>query len=306
MVLDIPKIYNPPNKQDICVGLSFFSPYDYVTPKMNLNIVIEQLKQSKIPFFTIELLYPNQKNSITSPTITVYGNSVLFSKENLWNILETKIPKEYSKIIFMDADIKFSDPDWINKASTALDYHDTIQPMEYIFRDIYHNDILMNPDQGHTHKVIAKTIADNLIDNHHPNKNQWFGHPGHAIGIRRDFFHKIGGLFEYGINGFGDAMYWGYFHTVNLMGINFGSKLYPDYHKIRKQIYAMKTDSTVGYLKDIYCLHLYHGETKNRKYGNRNHYVPENFQLYKNKYGVLEIFGEHDLKQYWIDRREDD
>jgi hypothetical protein len=304
MILDIPKIYNPPNRKDICVGLSFFSPHNYITPKMNLEIVIEQLEQSKIPFFTIELLYPNQYNSIVSPTITVYGKSVLFSKENLWNILETQIPKQYNKIIFIDADIKFSDPDWINKASDALDYYETIQPMEYIFRDIYYNDCSVNFEQGKTHKVIAKSIADKLIDDADP--KQFFGHPGHAIGIRRDFFHNIGGLFEYGINGFGDAMYWGYFHKLNLMGIDFGSQLYPEYHSLRNKIYAMKTDKTVGYLEDVYCLHLHHGETKNRKYGNRNHYVPKNFRLYKNKYGVLEISGKHDLKQYWIDRKEDD
>lgn len=304
MILNIPDIYNAPIKNDICVALSFFSPYNYETPKMNLAIVLDQLSKSNIPFYTIELLYPGQKNLIKDPTITVYGKSVLFSKENLWNILETKIPQEYKKIIFIDADIKFSDADWFNKASEALDIYDTIQPMEYIYRDIFSNDISFDLEKGKIHNIIAKNIAEKrmIMDK----EIKFYGHPGHAIGIRRDFFHKIGGLFEYGINGFGDAMYWGYFHTLNLMGTNFGSQLFPEYKNIRQRMYELKTDNTVGYIKDIYCLHLYHGETKNRKYGNRNHYVPENFKLYKNEYGVLEIDGKHDLIQYWIDRKEDD
>jgi hypothetical protein len=297
----IPTIYNMPTKQDICIGLAFFSPVNYEVPKRNLLIVLDQLTRSNIPFFTIELLYANQSNIVPNPTMTVYGKSIIFSKENLWNILETKIPENYNKIVFIDADIKFSDPEWLDKASIALDTYDVIQPMEYVYKDILPETTVVNMNTGQHHKVIAKSIAENTIgqDNLH-------GHPGYAIGIRRDFFHKIGGIVDYGIIGYGDAMFWGCFHTLSLIGTNFGAKLVPEYRNLRKQIYNLKTDTTVGYIKDIYSLHLYHGNAKNRRYGNRDTYVPNQLKLYKNEYGVLEILADYDLIQYWKDRKEDD
>ncbi len=302
--------YNAPIKKDICVAMCFFSPVGYKKPINNVFTVIDSFNKANIPYYIIELLYPGQ-TSIIPNSIVVHGKSILFSKENLWNILEKHIPEQYSKVIFMDTDVLYSDPDWLDKASDLLEYNHTIQCMEWSHKDInsVYEKIELSEDPMF-HKIsfakAIKTQAEIDLRLHHM---------GFCIGIRRDFFHKINGFFEYAMTGYGDTLYWSCFtkdfyprrkHFVDFFAdIN---EKYIEYRKYLSQFYIYP--EKVDYLSGCLAMHLYHGTVANRRYTNRQHYIPSSYSFYYNDENVLEIKSEDaskkDLIQYWLDRKEDE
>lgn len=302
--------YNEPIHNTICVGMCFFNPVNYKKTLLNIKIVIEELTKYKIPCYVIELLYPGQEQSIPNSYI-VRAESVLFSKENLWNLLEKKIPDQYNKIIFMDSDVLFSDPDWINKSHDLLMDNDIIQPMEYVYKDIYSIDeeISLNPEDLDFAKnkiAFVKAIKEgSKID-------LGIHAPGFVLGIDRNFFSNIGGFFEHCLTGSGDLAFWSAFIPDYTLGSHHlhsnAMNRYLDYKKlINKYFSSQKLD----YVSGCIAMHLNHGHDKNRRYKDRQKYLPLDCNYVYNQYGVLEITSvipnqKYQLINYWFDRKEDE
>jgi hypothetical protein len=302
MLIDLVQ-YAKPHNTDTCVAICFFRPVEYIKPVENLSLFLKNIQESHIPIYSIELLYPNQTPILSNATKIVRTNSVLFSKENLWNILEKNIPDNYSKIIFLDTDIRFTNPNWFNISADLLNQHMVIQPMEHCYRDIP-NTSLNTYDIDH--QLLRPAIAKGIQNRERINISLHY--PGFGIGIDRNFFHKINGIFEYGLNGYGDSLFWAAFDRFDSQYVDFAKTKFSQYNSylqnIQQAIDLMV--EPVGYVKDNICLHLYHGTTKNRKYNTRNSYLPESYKLFFNADGVLEMSASTDLIQYWIDRKEDE
>ena len=302
--------YEQPLYSDICVAMCVFRPVGYTKPINNLYVVVRSLKKAGIPIYLIELLYPNQ-SALMTDSVVVHGNSVIFSKENLWNLVEKHIPNQYSKIIFMDTDVLYSKPSWFNDCSRLLDVNDAIQCMEWSHKDIHSptQQVSLSEDPIKNRIAFAKAIVLQLdID-------LMKHHMGFCIGIRRDFFHKINGFFEYAMTGYGDTLFWScftkdfypgrqhyvdFFHDVN--------ERYLDYRRHMSRFYVYP--NRVGYVEDCLAMHLYHGTISNRRYTNRQHYIPSQYEFFHNQDGVLEMRSfdqsKKDLTQYWLDRKEDE
>lgn len=304
--------YNNIEYSDICLAMCFFNPLNYKNNLNNIKTVITELKKTNIPFYIIELIYPGQSSSIPEANCVVKGKSFYFSKENLWNILETKIPDKYEKIVFLDSDVLFTDPDWLNKISDLLDKHKVVHAMDNIYRNIYTNNIyekiILN--NKNSKQSIVKAIKNNL------SINLKGYHPGYNISIKRNFFHTIGGIFEtYPVTA-GDTLFWLSFvheHNVFCGGLFCAPNLKEEkqkYLKYKNNILEHCNPQTeINYLSNNNCLHLYHGELKNRYYGKQLNFIPGPFILKKNEDGVIEIEIKHpdikDLKHYFEARLED-
>lgn len=290
--------------EDICVAFCFFKPVDYIKPVQNLKIFLDDLNLSHIPYFSIELLYNNQLSIIPNASLTVKSDTVVFSKENLWNLIEKYIPDKYSKIIFLDADIRFTNPNWINLSREVMNNYDLIQPMEYCYRSIENKSSFYNIDNDNIRSSIAKGIF------YKENINLGYHYPGFSIGIDRNFYHKIGGFFDKGFNGCGDSLFWGCFGLYNQY-IEQISQTFTEYQSYKENIKNTIIDNNcVSYVSNNIALHLKHGLDKNRKYSERHIYLPTNYKTFYNNDGVLEIISfdkdKKDLIQYWIDRKEDE
>lgn len=298
--------YNFPTKDDMCVGLCYFNPIGYKNLKENLHIVIQSLTDSRIPFYVIELIYPNQNPSVPQATKVVKAETVVFCKENLWNILEQSIPDKYSKIIFLDSDIKFNNPDWFNLSSTKLDDCNIIQPMDVIFRDLtdkYSPLSIISTDQcQYTVAHAIESFKEAKAPEHYP---------GFSIGIRRDTFHSIGKFFEYGFGGNGDFLFW-------MAVSNFYSHLTGKFLEMRRDIAekfylykanCYKTQIKIGATFDNMAIHLFHGSIKNRKYGDLSRYIFESKyrnNFYHNSDNVLEMKDDESIYEYLKNRNEDE
>lgn len=300
------KNYNFPVCDDLCVGLCYFNPIGYTNLKENLDIVIQSLQDSKIPLYIIELIYPNQSQSIPQATKVVKAETTVFCKENLWNILEQYIPEKYSKIIFLDADIKFTNPDWFNLSSKKLNSCNIIQPMDVTFRDLKDKySLLSTIDTNYCQYSVAY-----MIETEKQAKSPDH-YPGFAVGINRQTFHDIGKFFEYGFGGNGDFLFW-------MAVCNFYSFLAGQFLDIRKDIAEKfyhykaniyKTEINVGATFDNMAVHLFHGSIKNRKYADLSRYVTSaklRNNFYYNQDGVLEMKNDSSIYEYLKNREEDE
>ena len=120
--------YNEPKRTDICVAFCYFNSQGYVRSLQNLLFFENKLKMAKIPYFSAEMVIGDQPPMLASPTLRFHSKSALFYKEALWNRLETVIPEQYTKICFLDSDIVFDRPDWLDAISELLDTYSLVHP----------------------------------------------------------------------------------------------------------------------------------------------------------------------------------
>ena len=143
-------------------------------------------------------------------------------------------------------------------------------------------------------------------------------HTGYCIAIDREFFHKIGGIFDHGITGHGDTLFWASFienysppgDCQRFLVAPRCSVIRNHWKQYKKKALAISCLDRITYLPNANILHLKHGTKTNRKYGKRSKYISGIFNLFYNDDGVLEIniINQHynDLRQYWIDRKENE
>ena len=295
--------YKKNKSKDTCVAICFARQVEFENPVINLNIVLSDLKKAGIPVFTIELLYNDQKPVIKNGTLTVHSETLCFSKENLWNLIEEKIPKKYKKIIFLDGDIRFTDPDWFNKSSKVLDDHDVIQPMSKVLY-VLPNDYEANDED--------KLFADKYFDKwsvayglkHGKIKDQihqcWVGY---SVGITRDFFHKMNKFYDRCFVGQGDSIFWmgcakelpvPEFNRIDLFACSIFSA--------KKHIENMRTlEPKVGFVDNNVACHLFHGYPPLRNYKSRLALQIHETNFTYNTEGVLYLAGRKTIGNMYMD-----
>lgn len=292
--------YVNPQRNDMAVCICFFSFCNYNNTIRNLLIVLNDLQKAKIPYFIIELLYPKQISIVPNPTIIAHAETVMFHKENLLNVLEKIIPSKFSKLMFLDCDIRFTMTNWYDENSKLLDESNVIQPMEFVKSNTIGNKSSI--------ATIAKSPYEKEI-------NLMNYHPGYALGIDRTLFHKIGGFYDKAVIGSGDTIFWNsIFKAMNLPTIKAEqsakhTQAYKDINLYERKIETNKKDLKINFLKNNYAIHLPHGSFKNRHYGDRsNGWDIKNIDLYKNKYGIYEFKNEKlnkYMQSYFQNRKED-
>ena len=241
--------YRTPWIRDMAVGLVFFNPAKSKRMLMNYLYTIEKLKLAKIPYYTLELVFNRQEPEIKD-AFHVYAKSVMFHKERLCTLLESKIPWYYSKVLFLDADIIFGNPDWYSEVSSALSDHDVVQPFTTaVWMDITYTK--------------ATQIRESVL---FMDKKKTFDHklhPGFAWAFTRKWFRKVG-FFEYGVTGSGDTL-----SAAAWLGVKFPETylkpaLVPAYKEFDK-LPKPRITCTSGPV-----FHLWHGTHVNRKYVDRH------------------------------------
>jgi hypothetical protein len=209
------------------------------------------LDNAEIPVFTAECVIGNTPQLIQNPTVLTRSNSALFYKEQLFNLLEPQIPEQYTKLVFMDADIVFSSPDWVDLVSQMLETIDLLQP----FRKA---------------KWLSPNLKDILYTQHsfsYETRNGFVkgnSHPGFVWGIRRDYFRKIDGFFDKAIIGSGDTMFAYSLFILYEISYKFVNNELKKYYDKKSSL-----PTRVGWL-DMEIYHLNHGSLKNRSYNDRH------------------------------------
>lgn len=282
------------SKNDMAICLVVFNPSKTKRILMNYFYIKNQFLIQKLPVFTIELVYSGHTPEIPD-AFHVRSNSIMFHKENLYRILETKIPRKYTKLAFIDCDILFSNPSWYSQTSKLLDTFDVVQPFETAhWMDLTYTKI----------ELSRETVL-------HMKSNTWnfLYHPGFAWCMTRDWYNSTG-FFDYAVSGSGDtlsAIAW----LKKKLPIGFQSLPKSLRHQYSK--FLNKSCPKITYLQSIDVYHLYHGSRSNRQYSNRHKLLDINTSiediLTKNSQGVFE--WKHPKKwnpiflQYFENRNDD-
>ena len=110
----------------LAVVTCYFNPIEQDKILENYLKFREQFNEN---LFTIELSF-NGEYAI-SDSHHVRGNVVMWHKERLLNLMIQNLPEEYDKVAWVDADIIFSNPDWIQETEKALEKYNIVQLFEY-------------------------------------------------------------------------------------------------------------------------------------------------------------------------------
>jgi hypothetical protein len=259
--------------KDMAICLVVFNPAQTKRLLMNYLYARNKFELQGLPVFTIELVYEGREPEIPD-AVHVRSNSVMFHKENLYRILVKRLPKQYTKLAFLDSDVFFKDPTWYEKTSELLETHDIVQP----FEEAHWLDLTYRETQ-----LSRKTVC--LM----PGEKWSFEyHPGFAWCMRRKWY-KHNGFFDYAVSGSGDTL-----STAVWL-----KKKFPDkFQSLPKAIcgeyfkYQGISKPRITYLKGYHLYHLYHGSRVNRQYAERHKLLNVGVEIQKlvrhNADGVME------------------
>jgi hypothetical protein len=260
---------NKPTK-DMAICIAIFNPVK--TKRIIMNYFYMVSKLVNYPVYTIELVFGNDKPEIPG-SIVVRSNSVMFHKERLFRVLEKKIPRKYTKLAFLDADILFDDSLWYQKASEYLNEYDIVQP----FSKCHWLDL--------TYRTKELTRETAVLMKEHIFSFTY--HPGFAWCMKRSWYKKHG-FFDYAVSGSGDTLSVAAWMNKKFP-LNF--KSLPNALKDQYTRFQNMSPPSMTYL-DGEVSHLYHGSRKNRQYSDRHKLLELKNDItaltYINSYGVYE------------------
>ncbi len=240
--------------KDMAVCIAIFNPCKTKRIIMNYLYITNQLKNLNIPIYTIELLYNNNLPEIIGKNVYhVNSNSYMFHKENLYRLLEKKVPSKYKKLLSLDGDVYWNKPDWYQKISKLLDNYDVIHPFEKCnWLELGYKKIEL------TRKSIVTGGSNVNWD--------WSLHPGFCWAMRREWYNKVG-FFDKALTGSGDTL-----SVIGWLKLKYPNNFHSLPFPIRKTYidFYNKPSPRITYLKDYEVFHLYHGSKENRQYVDRH------------------------------------
>lgn len=259
---------------DIILITSYFNPVGYKTKLQNYKLFENRILESNLKLFTIECALENAPFQLKSSRhiIQLRSNSIIWQKEILLNYLLEHIPFSFSKVIWLDCDVLFTNPDWIVETSQKLNTYKIVQPFKTLIR----------LPQKHSYYQAVGESWDSFgyVINEQPGLKDegnfnLHGHTGIAWAARADIILKHG-LYDACISGSADhamahamcgnfndscvSAIFGPAKIKNKMFRHFLNWAYPFYLDVK---------SNIGYASGE-ALHLWHGDRVNRRYYERH------------------------------------
>ena len=241
----------------------YFRIRDAVTSKRNCLQFTEQIKATGLPYHFVELRQSWQDFVIPADqnTTRVVSDSTLFHKERLLNIALAKLPDEVDKVAWIDADIIFQNPNWVQDTCEMLEEY----PVGQLFEAVINNDAQNLPSECNA-SMSYKTHTHSLHGLHQACR------PGYAWAARRDWLDKHK-LFDFCVTGCSDS--WMFLAFKGWFDTPFSQVANPAYmREFLKWAKPVSADikGRVGYVKGT-VIHLYHGSLRTRQYHVREKWV---------------------------------
>ncbi len=232
----------------------------------------------------------------------------LWIKENAINLainrLTPRFP-DWKYVAWIDADIKFTRPDWVEETIEELQVSSWVQMFQTAI-DLGPEGEALQTYNGFMYSYWSGKPQQN-------NYATW--HPGYAWAATREALTKVGLLIDGAILGAGDRHM-----AMSLIGRgkeSFDKRIHPDYQdmvlswELRAEKYIKRR---VGYVKGN-ILHYWHGKKKDRRYHDRwqilinNNYSPYR-HIYRDWQGLYQFDTDaiklrDDIKKYFRSRNED-
>lgn len=210
----------------------------------------------------------------------VRTTNVLWHKETLLNKLIFDIPETYYYVFWVDADVIFTNMNWLVDGCKELERRSVIQPFEYCVHldkdEIQPKQSIKNlldinfprlePKQASKYKVWRSFGVNQFANVNKSNDYDIHGHVGFAWGARLDFLKSINGLYDKGLVGGADHIMAHAFAgeiPCECIEKSFGDQ--EDLLNWSKNAYREMGFLGIGYVPgNLY--HLWHGDIEKRQY----------------------------------------
>jgi len=255
---------------------SYFNPIGYRRRSLNYRVFRRNLD---LPLVTVELGFDG-KYELTDDDadvlIQIDGKAVLWQKERLLNLALKAVPADVENIAWLDCDVVFQRPDWIEEAEQRLTSLNVIQ--------LYSESAEFKAELLHsavnTEADFAPATMALFADSNLPTKERWQSvekirpkRPGYAWAGKRALLQDHG-FYDAAILGGADMLMflamWGLFEeAIDKIELN---KACENHYLRWAESFHRAVGQRVGYMPGkIY--HLWHGDRKNRKYQDRYRFL---------------------------------
>ena len=241
----------------------------------------------------------------------IHTKSLLWHKETLLNKIIAGLPKKYKYIFWVDADLIFTNPNWVEEGVQAMKAGaNMIQPFEYCIhleKDLHEPNFNVNAYRKDCYNPVTrhKMLWRSFCSNHsiglsaHQNYDI-HGHVGFAWGIKREIIEKVPGyLYDKALIGGADHImaHAGAGHinhncitksfTANIEEVNEWSRMF--YNAV---------EGKLGFVKgDVY--HIWHGDLKDRQYLKRiQEFTAKSKKIQKRDENGFYIGEDDDINDY--------
>lgn len=281
--------------------------------------------------WVVEAAFGNRPHVITCPDnprhIQLRTWSEVWHKENLINIGFSRLPSDWEYVAWIDPDISFTRPDWVNETLNQLQHFDIVQ--------MFTNTHDMGPDftliKNHTGFIsryrsggfdtlgqpggMTMTTYGGGSKKMAPRPQPYYAHPGYAWAARRKAINDLGGLIDWAILGSAD------WHMAYALIGRVATTLNPAWAKsFRDAVLEWEQRAEKYIRRNVGCvpgaiLHHWHGRKKDRKYNERYRILVDNqfdplLDLKKDSQGLWQLtersFKLRDqIRDYFRSRNED-
>jgi hypothetical protein len=253
------------------------NPARYVTRYDLYRQFARHMETSGVRLTTVECAFGDRPFEVTEAGnprhIQVRTDHEIWAKENLINLGINRLPRESQYIAWIDADLTFANPRWVQETLQQLQHYDVVQLFAEA-HDISPDGVLLNSFRSfaysYVHNIPRKPgqgYYGGVPTINNPRIAYWH-HPGFAFAARRSALNTVGGLFDQAVIGEAD-----FIMVKSIVGEGL-DVLYPGvspgYRKavIDWQARALKLRGNLGYVPGA-ILHHWHGRKGSRKYWDR-------------------------------------
>jgi hypothetical protein len=284
----------------------YYNPLRFESRARNFEIFYRRLLNSNVPFLIVECAFGAERFSLPERgnIIKVRARDVLWQKERLLNLAERLLPPSAKYVIWLDADILFTNRNWILETVAVLQEKMICQPFAGCVRlspgqiqpDSNNREVWQSFAFVRSHD--AEKAASGNFDLH--------GHTGFGWAARREVFSEIG-LYDRAIAGTADHLMAhaaaGNSEHACIERAFFSDSIKTHFSRWGKRFFEI-VRGKIGYVKgDIY--HLWHGELKNRRYLERTRELSRldfnpSKDLIINRHNIYEFAPGRDDLRLWM------
>jgi len=319
----------PIDANDFYVITMVSNPYRYRSRYNLYRKFKEYVASSGGQLFTVEIAYGTRPFEITEPgdpmNLQLRSSHELWHKENALNLALNRLPDSWKYVAWVDADIAFVRPDWVQETvhhlqhypvvqmwsqALDLDFEGTVFSVYRSFMKCYREAIDGRSAFGGQSLEECRTAA---ICSGPLSKHSW--HPGYAWAARREALDHLGGLIDWAILGSGDR------HMAMALIGEVKHSVHESIHPRYMDLLTVWQDRAERYIRRNVGVmpgalyHYWHGAKTSRRYHDRwkillEHQYNPDLDLKRDQQGLYQLVDRSiglrdDLKAYFRQRNED-
>jgi len=278
-----------------------------------------RMQNYKVNHVVVECVHGERPFEVTHPSnpwhIQLRTKSVVWMKENLINIALNRLPANWKYAAWIDGDVDFVNPNWVDDTIHELQHAPVVQLFEHAIDLGPNHEFLTKWESFASCYTKGKPFRGSKKDVGQYSAKGTYWHSGYAWAATREALNGFGGLIDFAIAGAGD-----HHIACSIIGkasLSIPPDVHPNYIKMihEWEERAVRTaHKHLGFVKGT-IVHYWHGKKRDRQYRGRwdilkkYQYDPTR-DIHKDTNGLIVLHPSHiglrdDLHKYFQSRNED-